>query len=199
MYILRTGHTEGEGCEHIFSTSNELAHSTRHANHFHHHQAIEEHFAFWDANKYAALKVLKSVWLLMAELETTKAELRLSNNDFPGFFDQECIYLDNWLSIHYVENFACESGNNALTGVDAGIDSSYAKLQHAEGLVAHCKCVLSVDERWVIGGKEYNHFKKEVTLGKYHAALDELEHLIVMKLFELLKLLLLVWVQQVQQ
>ncbi|KAG2147966.1 hypothetical protein DEU56DRAFT_730318, partial [Suillus clintonianus] len=55
MYISGTDHTEGEGCEHIFSTSNELACSTRHANCFHHHRAIEEHFAIWDANKYAAL------------------------------------------------------------------------------------------------------------------------------------------------
>ncbi|KAG1744662.1 uncharacterized protein EDB91DRAFT_1050628 [Suillus paluster] len=226
MYISGTGHTEGKGCKHIFSASNELARSTRHANHFHHHQAIEEHFAFWDANKYATLKALKSVWLLMAELETIKAELCISDDDFPGFFDQECIYLDSlkqpapqdWLSICYVEvldkiaewraewDFACESGNNALTGVDAGsleqmndtlkqacicIDSSYTKLQHAERLVTRCECVLSVDERWVIGGKEYNHFKEEATLGKYCAALDKLEHSVIMRLFELLKLSLL--------
>ncbi|KAG1728116.1 hypothetical protein EDB19DRAFT_1897455 [Suillus lakei] len=168
-------------------------------------QSIEEHFAFWDADKYAALKVLKSVWLLTAELETIKAELCLSDNDFPRFFNQECIYLDSlkqsapqdWLSIRYVEvaewDLAHESGNNALMGVHAGsleqmstvlkqaciqVDSSYAKLQHAEVLVAHCEGVLSVDERWVIGGEEYNHFKEEATLSKYCAALDELEHLL---------------------
>ncbi|KAG1735690.1 uncharacterized protein EDB91DRAFT_1039169, partial [Suillus paluster] len=50
-----TGHTEGEGCEHIFSSSNELARSTQHASPFHRHQSIEKHFNFWDANKYAAL------------------------------------------------------------------------------------------------------------------------------------------------
>jgi hypothetical protein len=55
MYINGTGHTEGEGCEHIFSLSNELARSTRHASSFHRHQSIEEHFSFWDADKYAVL------------------------------------------------------------------------------------------------------------------------------------------------
>ncbi|KAG1823078.1 hypothetical protein DFJ58DRAFT_632887, partial [Suillus subalutaceus] len=35
MYIDGTGHMEGEGCEHVFSSSNELAHSTHHANSFH--------------------------------------------------------------------------------------------------------------------------------------------------------------------
>ncbi|KAG1766385.1 hypothetical protein EV702DRAFT_979590 [Suillus placidus] len=55
MYIEGTGQTEGEGCEHIFSSSNELARSTRHVSRFHRHQTIEEHFAFWDEDKYAAL------------------------------------------------------------------------------------------------------------------------------------------------
>ncbi|KAG1789934.1 uncharacterized protein HD556DRAFT_1243055 [Suillus plorans] len=55
MYILGTGHTEGEGCEHIFSSSNELARSTRHASPFHRRQTIEEHFLFWDTDKYATL------------------------------------------------------------------------------------------------------------------------------------------------
>lgn len=55
MYISGTGHTEGEECEHIFSSSNKLAWTMRHASRFHQHQSIEEHFSFWDADKYAAL------------------------------------------------------------------------------------------------------------------------------------------------
>jgi hypothetical protein len=55
LYIPGTGHSEGEGCEHIFSASNELARSTRHASPFHQHQSIEEHFTFWDKDKYAAI------------------------------------------------------------------------------------------------------------------------------------------------
>lgn len=55
MYIPGTGHTEGEGCEHVFSASNELARGTRHATSFHRWQTIEEHFSFWDSDKYAAL------------------------------------------------------------------------------------------------------------------------------------------------
>ena len=57
IYIPGTGHTEGEGCEHVFSASNALARGTRHASSFHRHQAIEEHFAFWDMDKYAALSM----------------------------------------------------------------------------------------------------------------------------------------------
>jgi hypothetical protein len=64
LYIKGTGHTEGEGCEHIFSSSNDLARSTRHASRFHRHQSIDEHFNFWDQDKYANL----SMWRYVAFL-----------------------------------------------------------------------------------------------------------------------------------
>jgi len=57
MYIKGTGLTDGEGCEHVFSSSNELARSTRHCSWFHCHQAIEDHFQFWDQDKYALLSI----------------------------------------------------------------------------------------------------------------------------------------------
>ena len=98
---------------------------------------------------------------------------------------------------------AREVGNNALTGIATGsleqmnsalaqarirVDSSYAKLQHAEALVVHIETQLAIDERWKIGGPEYQRFKEEASLGKYHSALDQLERLVVMRLFELSKL-----------
>lgn len=55
LYLEGTGCTEGEGCEHVFSSSNNEARLTRHASHFHRHQAIEEHFFFWDEDKYSSL------------------------------------------------------------------------------------------------------------------------------------------------
>jgi hypothetical protein len=55
LYMKGTGRTEGEGCEHIFASSNDLARNTRHSSRFHRHQAITEHFQFWDQDKYALL------------------------------------------------------------------------------------------------------------------------------------------------
>ena len=55
LYMKGMGHTEGEGCEHVFSSSNELACGTHHASWFHRHQAIDKHFKFWDQDKYALL------------------------------------------------------------------------------------------------------------------------------------------------
>ena len=60
LHISGTGHSEGEGCEHIFSSSNNQARQTRYATRFHRHQALEEHFDFWDQDKYAALGKLKA-------------------------------------------------------------------------------------------------------------------------------------------
>ncbi|KAG1764381.1 hypothetical protein EV702DRAFT_982084 [Suillus placidus] len=231
MYIPGMGHTEGEGCEHIFSASNDLTRSTRHASSFHRHQSIEEHFSFWDQDKYAALsnflwnhyrKVLKTVRNLTTELTVVKHELQLTDDDFVRFLKEEQNYLDNLKQtpaedhthIRYVEtldelterranwDLACQAANNALTEVLASslaqinqvltvahiqVDLSYAKLQHAEALVAHMESQLCADA-WEIGGEEYNWFKEEASLGKYRAALSELEHLVVMQLFELSKL-----------
>ncbi|KAG1900180.1 uncharacterized protein F5891DRAFT_1128625 [Suillus fuscotomentosus] len=232
MYIPGMGHTEGEGCEHIFSASNELARSTRHASSFHRHQSIKEHFSFWDQDKYASLsnflwnhyrEALKAVHNLTTELTAIKHELRLTDDDFVRFLDEEQKYLDDLkqppaedrIRIRYVETLdelaerrsdwdsARQAANNALTELPASslvqinqaltvarirVDSSYAKLQHAEALVAHMESQLGVDARWEIGGEEYSCFKEEASLGKYRAALNDLERLVVMRLFELSKL-----------
>jgi len=76
----------------------------------------------------------------------------------------------------------------AITNVRIHADSAYQKLQHAEVLVAHLQVVLGIQDCWEIGGPEYNRWKEEANLMKYRAAIDELEHLVVMRLFELSKL-----------
>ncbi|EGO00597.1 hypothetical protein SERLA73DRAFT_23851, partial [Serpula lacrymans var. lacrymans S7.3] len=98
LYIEGTGHSEGEGCEHIFSSFNNLARGTRHASTFHRHQAIEQYFTFWDADKYAALTTFfrnhyheasKAINTLTAELEIIKVELHLTETDFEWFYAEE--------------------------------------------------------------------------------------------------------------
>ncbi|KAG1719913.1 hypothetical protein EDB19DRAFT_1898598 [Suillus lakei] len=157
MFITGTGHTEGEGCEHIFSSSNELAWSTRHASAFHQHQSIEEHFTFWDADKYAAL----------AELSVIKSKLNLNDEDFVRFYNDEKLYLDA-LKQPPIQDRLCIQYVEVLDDLE---------IRH-------------IEECWAIGSADYLQFKEEATLGKYHAVLNELEHLMVMRLFELSKLLL---------
>ncbi|KAG2738887.1 hypothetical protein P692DRAFT_201842716 [Suillus brevipes Sb2] len=211
MYIPGTGHSEGEGCEHIFSASNALARGTRHSTKFHRHQSIEQHFAFWNDDKYANLsgfmwnhyrEALNSIQMLTVELSAIKAELNITDDDFPRYLLQERAYLDSLkqppardkISIRYVEALdelferSLEQINKALAQARIRVDSSYVKLQHAEVLVAHIESQLGVEARWEIGSNEYNEFKMEARLGKYRTALDDLERLVVMRLFELSKL-----------
>ncbi|KAF8545568.1 hypothetical protein OG21DRAFT_1479759 [Imleria badia] len=219
MYIPGTGHTEGEGCEHVFSASNALALGTRHASSFHRHQAIEQHFAFWDMDKYAAL-MLKVVQTLVAELSVIQHELHLTDDDFPRFHEAEKRYFaelkelphEERLKIRYVEmldelvecqnewNLARTTANNVRTRVvndqifitifhaRKHIDIAYAKLQNAETQVGHMELQLQIEERWAIGSEQYMRYKQEASMGKYRAALDELERLVVMRLFELSKM-----------
>jgi hypothetical protein len=68
------------------------------------------------------------------------------------------------------------------------IDIAYAKLQNAETQVGHMELQLQIEERWAIGSEQYMRYKQEASMGKYRAALDELERLVVMRLFELSKM-----------
>ena len=67
-------------------------------------------------------------------------------------------------------------------------DSAYWKLQHVEVLVAHLQATFDIQNCWKIGGPKYNHWKEEENIVKYKAAIDKLEHLVVMHLFKLGKL-----------
>lgn len=55
QYITTLGLEDFETCERCFSLSNGLAANTRLATRFHRRQAIEQHFWFQDADKYAEL------------------------------------------------------------------------------------------------------------------------------------------------
>lgn len=78
--------------------------------------------------------------------------------------------------------------NAALSQAQIRVDTAYTKLQHAETFTAHIEGRLRIEERWIIGGDEYNKYRDEASLQKYCVALDELERLVVMRLFELSKL-----------
>ncbi|KAG2130279.1 uncharacterized protein EDB93DRAFT_1060642, partial [Suillus bovinus] len=93
---------------------------------------------------------------------------------------------NNALTTVRVGNF--EEISAALTTACIRVDTAYGKLQNAEALVAHMEIQRHVEERWAVGCPKYMQYKEEATLGKYHTVLNELKHLVVMRLFELSKL-----------
>jgi hypothetical protein len=94
--------------------------------------------------------------------------------------------------------------NNALTNITAPmtssqlhnlvlqarhrVDSAYTKLQNAETLTCEIENNLNIQERWTISSPEYQKFHEENIRTDYQTALDELERLVVMRLFELTKM-----------
>jgi hypothetical protein len=68
------------------------------------------------------------------------------------------------------------------------VDVAYSRLQNAETMVYNVESKLNVKERWEPSSPEYQEIKKEVSYRVYRRALDELEWLVVQRLFELTKL-----------
>ncbi|KAG2052119.1 hypothetical protein BDR06DRAFT_983288 [Suillus hirtellus] len=130
MYIEGTGHTEGEGCEHVFSSLNELACSTCHTTPFHQHQTIDQ--------------------TLTAELSSLKGVLNLTHADFVHFHEVECSYLDglkeppvkDHVSIQYVQaldqvvNCHFQEMHIAINQAQIQVDGAYSKLQNAEAMAS---------------------------------------------------------------
>lgn len=76
----------------------------------------------------------------------------------------------------------------ALNQAQVCVDGSYSRLQNAEAMASHLEVQLGIDKWWEIRSDQYNHFRQEASLLNYCMALDNLERLVVMHLFELSKL-----------
>ena len=68
------------------------------------------------------------------------------------------------------------------------LDAAFAKLQNAEEFVSTIEMELDIQECWTASNSEYKTFYQENVLTNYSKALDELEQLVVMQLFELAKM-----------
>ncbi len=62
------------------------------------------------------------------------------------------------------------------------------RVESAEEAVRRCEDMLEIDSRWTPDTLEYVHLAKELKERKYRRALDNLERLVVQRLFELSKL-----------
>jgi hypothetical protein len=76
----------------------------------------------------------------------------------------------------------------AVNNVRRRVETAYSKLQYAESYVESLENGLNIEERWTEASPEYKSFYQENVLTSYERALDELERLVVMRLFELTKM-----------
>ena len=75
-----------------------------------------------------------------------------------------------------------------MNQVHCRIDTALAKLQHAEEYVCTLEIELDIRPRWKESDDEYKVFHQKTVITNYSKALDELERLVVMRLFELAKM-----------
>ncbi|KAF8230099.1 hypothetical protein L208DRAFT_1283528 [Tricholoma matsutake] len=229
LYIKGTGHSDGEGYEHVFASSNDLAHGTHHASRFHHHQAIEEHFTFWDQDKYANLscfiqnhyrEAIQAVQSLETEFIILHGQFGITNEEFIQYLASEKKYLQDltepspmtalksqyvsvlldlsqcrqeWVAAQTAANqvftsVASAQINVAINQVWRRVDTAYLKLQHAESYVETLENSLNIAEQWTAALAEYQTYHQANVQTNYKRALDELEQLVVMQLFELTKM-----------
>lgn len=119
-YISGAGIEDFEGCERVFSASNECARLSRHSTTFHRLQSIDAHFHQWDRDKYAnigtfirnnyrqALLIIAEFGDILSQLHTLKGS---TEKDLLRWFADEETYLtgltkepeSDTLSIAYVE------------------------------------------------------------------------------------------------
>ncbi|KAG2336338.1 hypothetical protein BDR05DRAFT_978809 [Suillus weaverae] len=114
-YKMGAGKEDFKTCERTFSESNALAPETRNSSKFHYHQALNQHFRFMAADKYASLSTFiyhNYVQALncIAMHEEFLAQFPFSGDDFEADLDDKCHYLqtvgkhsENMIEIDYVK------------------------------------------------------------------------------------------------
>ncbi|KAI5999191.1 hypothetical protein EDD15DRAFT_2386482 [Pisolithus albus] len=169
LYVRGTGNTEGEGCEH----------------------AIEQHFSFWNVDKYASLgnflwnhyrAATDAICTLSVELDVLKTQLNLTDEDFQRFYEQERCYLNSLKKLPLQDRVQIQYVNRLR------LQEHWLLILHISELSGIEHGLIGIEDRWEIGGAEYTHWKEEARIMKYRNAIDELERLVVMRLFELAKL-----------
>ena len=82
-------------------------------------------------------------------------------------------------------------GGNLLTVLNqarARLDTALNKVQNAEDYVCSIELDLDIPERWTSTTPQYQRYHQENVITTYRRALDELERLVVMRMFELAKI-----------
>ncbi|KAH9913659.1 uncharacterized protein B0H18DRAFT_887915 [Fomitopsis serialis] len=213
LYMDGVGKEDFEGCKRCFSESNSLASGTRMSSVFHREQAIEEFFWSWGEQKHSdsgtfiynnyrqALNIIEEDGRVLAAL---LAELRVSVADLEQYLKDKRQYLRNRRSeppevtrkVEYLEQLKDLEHNithNGYTNKDAGRvranrTNAVKRYLAVDDLCVEFKNQLGLDVRWMPGSTEYQEASKLLTIREYQRSLDELERLIVQRLFELTKL-----------
>ncbi|KAH9923875.1 uncharacterized protein B0H18DRAFT_878327 [Fomitopsis serialis] len=210
LYMDGVGKEDFEGCERCFSESNSLAPGTRLSSVFHREQAIEEHFQFWGEQKHydsgnfiynnyrQALDIIQEDGCVLAALS---AELNTSDNDYEEYLRQEREYLRGRKAeppekatadqqFRELDFNICHNGytTKEITRVRTNRTNTTKRYFETDDDCQAYEKELDISVRWTPNSTEYQEACKLLTMRQYQRAVDELERLVVQRLFELTKL-----------
>ncbi|CCO35543.1 hypothetical protein BN14_09661 [Rhizoctonia solani AG-1 IB] len=210
-----TGLSPLENAEQIFSSSNRIASLVRLASKYHRQQRIHIHFDAWDEDQHQNLGYLLRTKYIHAlgehrAAESTIAKLKpgvLAAN-LEGYIEQEKAYLESLRAPLVSETFAVEyldllekleakhATNGPLTNnlrqstiktakIETRRRNTFEQLLTIQDAVAKLEEKHNITHRWTRTSKEWIEAQKTQNYQRYYAAVDELERLVVQRLFEL--------------
>ncbi|KAJ7813877.1 hypothetical protein B0H14DRAFT_3090238 [Mycena olivaceomarginata] len=206
-YVEGVGLEDLEECESYFSKSNALASTTRYSTVFHRQQAITTYLKHADtvdayqglstvlANKYRrALKIKATLPMLRETMASLGVETR---SVFETWLEKEKTYLNSLTKEPAEETLQMEYYQKLVNLHDHEqvlTQRIETQRRHATEVVSKTLAAvqdlelrLGIIERWERGGAEWTATALMVTNRRYQRALDELEGLVVARMFELSK------------
>ncbi|KAH9856316.1 hypothetical protein C2E23DRAFT_722786, partial [Lenzites betulinus] len=212
MYRDGVGKEDFEGCERFFSSSNSLASGTRLASDFHRHQAIEGHVKYWNGLKHAesgrfifnnyrqALQIIEDGERALA---VYMHELKIGAEDFERYLREERAYLLGLKSepaerkdtvavdmYKKLDELIIREGitEKEIRRIRHEYTAAPARVAQAQEEANRLADALDLESPWLPNSAEYKEASLELDRRKYRLALDNLERLVVQRLFELNKL-----------
>ncbi|KIK33659.1 hypothetical protein CY34DRAFT_110569 [Suillus luteus UH-Slu-Lm8-n1] len=215
-YKVSAGKEDFKTCEQVFSESNALAAQICNTTDFHCHQVLDEHFAFADLDKFAALSdfiynnyvqvltIISTTHIFLANFHASNATIK------PNFEDDlkdehqvlQCLARkkeESTVEVDYVralneydEAHKLNLRLNYSTKESGDIHRRHANATNKRDqkleIVTHYEHQMALDSRWGPDHPEWMKAQSRITNWLFHKAVDDVERLVVMHLLELTKL-----------
>ncbi|KAJ6491155.1 hypothetical protein C8R45DRAFT_825830, partial [Mycena sanguinolenta] len=214
LYVDGVGMEDFEECERTFALSNHLASTTRLATAFHRQQQIDEHFQFHNLDKHAASGnfIYQNYRQALEKIASNRAQLSLLGTQLgtnaPDYENDHLTEINPQFQLKMIltpfradadkakkdynslDHLIINKGNTAqqIKAIRTRYCTTWTKFLAVQEGICRFEEEHSIDVRWTTDSQEYKDTLILTNERKYRAALAELEHLVVSRLFELTKL-----------
>ncbi|TFK60510.1 hypothetical protein BDN72DRAFT_730156, partial [Pluteus cervinus] len=207
LYRIGIGLEDFGTCERIFASSNAAARLIRHSSYYHWKQFIDLHFTRWDEDRYGELsnflfnnykQAIRIISSYSPIVDALKEKLKISDNDFTRWIDEERAYLASLSKKEKIPQDAV----SYVTRLSALAAFEYEKkardaarlrerLRHKIDLqrdaVEESEIFLGIDTRWTPAEPRYQEVAKYIKNSDFIQMVEKVEGLVVQRLLELSK------------